>query len=141
MSHASGPIPAAVETVLREKRAADRIAIVGASTNPEKYGNIVLRNLRDKGYTVVPINPAEPEIEGIKAYPSVRDAGPGIAIAVLLVPPRVVLPVLKGLAGLDVPVVWFQPGSEDEASLAYARDHFTHVVSDACIMVVTNHYV
>ena len=35
------------------------IALVGASNDKNKYGNKIYRNLRTKGYNVVPINPKE----------------------------------------------------------------------------------
>ena len=43
-----------------------RIAVAGASSNPEKYGNKIVRNLLGKGYTVLPLNPREETIEGLK---------------------------------------------------------------------------
>lgn len=49
------------------------LAIVGASGDPSKFGNILLRAIRDFGYKgqIYPINPRQNEIEGYKAYPSI----------------------------------------------------------------------
>ncbi|PHJ12594.1 CoA-binding protein, partial [Fervidobacterium sp. SC_NGM5_G05] len=34
-----------------------KIAIIGATTNPNKFGNIVLKDLRKKGFEVYPVSP------------------------------------------------------------------------------------
>ncbi len=40
------------------------VAVVGASSDRRKFGNRALRAFRQQGYTVVPINPHETEVEG-----------------------------------------------------------------------------
>ena len=45
-----------------------RIAVVGASNDPSKYGNIIVKNLMAHGYDVVPVNPKEATIAGLPAY-------------------------------------------------------------------------
>ena len=44
-----------------------KIALVGASNDKSKFGNRIYRDLRSKGYNVVPINPKDENIEGDKA--------------------------------------------------------------------------
>ena len=50
-------------------------AVIGASENPKKGGNIVIQNLREFGWegTIYPINPRGGKILGHKTYPSVLD--------------------------------------------------------------------
>ncbi len=66
------------------------VAVIGASTNPEKLGYAVVKNLLDGGYankgTVYPINPTSPDILGFKAYPSVLDVPDPIDLAVIVIP-------------------------------------------------------
>jgi acetyl coenzyme A synthetase (ADP forming)-like protein len=66
------------------------VAVIGASTNPEKLGHAVLKNLVDGGYSekgkVYPINLDAGEILGHKAYPSVRDVPESIDLAVIVIP-------------------------------------------------------
>jgi predicted CoA-binding protein len=65
---------------LKEKNT--RIALIGASNDPSKFGNRIYRNLRTKGYNIIPINPKENKIEGDKAYASIEmmDKVPDIVI-------------------------------------------------------------
>lgn len=133
------PIPAPVMERLRRKGPETRIAVVGASNNPEKYGHIIVRNLHGKGYTVLPIHPKEREIAGLRAYPTVAEAPPPIHVVNFVTPPAVTRQVLESLDPAVVDTVWFQDGSWDDEAIAAARTRFPHVVHQACIMMVTNY--
>ncbi len=117
---------------------ATRIAVIGASNDPAKYGNIIVKNLLRHGYTVLPIHPSEGEIAGLPAHAHVADIAGPIAIADLVVPPKVALRVIAELDPQQVRVIWLQPGSFDDAVVAAARAKFAHVVAGDCIMVVAN---
>ena len=54
------------------------VAIVGASSNRNKFGNKALRAFERRGYTVIPINPNEAEVEGHKTFATVLDVPNGI---------------------------------------------------------------
>ena len=73
------------------------VAVVGASNEAGKIGNSVMKNLINGGYkgTIYPIHPKEPEIMGIKAYPSVKDVPGEIDTAVFAIPAKLVASALK----------------------------------------------
>ena len=67
------------------------IAVVGASTDPAKLGNVILNNLLtgkflDQDRVLYPINPKAKEILGQTAYPSVLDVPDPIDLAVIAIP-------------------------------------------------------
>lgn len=97
------------------------IAVVGASRNRAKFGNKALRAFRRQGYTVVPVNPHETEVEGERAYSSVLDYPGTIDEATMYVPPEVGLQVVEELAQKGVPAVWFNPGADGPAVVERAR--------------------
>jgi predicted CoA-binding protein len=122
--------------LLHVRDGSTRIAVVGASNAPEKYGNIITRDLTRKGYTVLPIHPRERRVAGLTAYPTV-DAAPGpVHIVNFVVPPAVSREVLATLDPARYEVVWFQPGSYDAEAVRDARARFREVVVEDCIMVV-----
>jgi predicted CoA-binding protein len=53
---------------------ARRIAIIGASSNPGRPSNGVLRDLRAAGYEIVPVNPRETVVDGLPCYPDLPSA-------------------------------------------------------------------
>jgi len=80
------------------------VAVVGASSDRRKFGNRAVRAFQQQGYTVVPINPHEAEVEGLKAYASVLDVPGPVDMASLYVPPEIGELVIeeiarKGIAG------------------------------------------
>src|SRR5438045_745857 len=97
------------------------VAVIGASSNREKFGNKALRAFVRQGYIVIPINPAEAEVEGIRAYGSVLDVPDPIDIATVYVPPRVGLRVMDDLAKKGIPEVWLNPGADDRQVVEKAR--------------------
>jgi uncharacterized protein len=97
------------------------VAVVGASSNRRKFGNRALRAFRQQGYTVVPINPREAEVEGLKAYASVLDVPGTIDMASLYVPPEIGEQVIGEIARKGIAEVWLNPGAESDALIARAR--------------------
>jgi hypothetical protein len=112
-------------------------AIVGASPQREKYGNIVLRNLGDAGYNVVGVNPKQTTIEGYPTYPALADIPKKPDVAVFVVPPDIGLRLLDDVQRSHIKKVWFQPGAESEEIRLKAKTLGLDVVADgSCIMVV-----
>jgi hypothetical protein len=97
------------------------IAIIGASTNRDKFSNKAVRAYRQKGYTVYPVTPNAEEVEGLKAYKSIRDIPGEVDLASLYVPPPVGVGVLDEIAAKKVRDVYANPGAESEELLAKAR--------------------
>lgn len=55
-------------------RSARRIAVVGASNDPTRPSNGVLRDLRSVGFEIVPVNPNETTIDGLRCHPDLASA-------------------------------------------------------------------
>jgi uncharacterized protein len=97
------------------------VAVIGASNDRSKFGNRALRAFRQQGYTVVPINPHETEVEGIKAYASVLDVPGAIDMASFYVPPDVGEQIIGEVAQKQIAEVWLNPGSESDELIARAK--------------------
>jgi uncharacterized protein len=97
------------------------VAVVGASSNRRKFGNRAVRAFRQQGYTVIPINPHESEIEGLKAYASVLDVAGPIDMASVYLPPEIGEQVIEEIARKNIPEVWLNPGADGDAVVARAR--------------------
>ena len=132
------PHPPEVFEILRRRTAATRIAVVGASNDPSKYGNMIVRNLAAKGYTVLPVNPREKEIAGLPAFPDLASVPGPVHLVDVVTPPSVTRKVLEEAARLGLPAVWLQDGSYDDDALAVAAAAPFKTVFEACIMVASN---
>jgi predicted CoA-binding protein len=97
------------------------VAVIGASSDRDKFGNRAVRAFRQQGYIVVPINPHEVEIEGLKTYASVLDVPGPVDMASLYVPPDIGEQVIGEIARKGIGEVWLNPGAESDALIARAR--------------------
>jgi predicted CoA-binding protein len=97
------------------------VAIIGASSDRRKYGNKALRAFQRRGFHVIPINPNEPEVEGLATYGSVLDVPVPIEIATFYVPSDVGERIIDEVARKGIRKVWLNPGSESPRLLARAR--------------------
>ena len=97
------------------------VAVIGASNNRSKFGNRAVRAYTEQGYTVVPINPHETAVEGLKTYASVLDVPGPIDMASFYVQPDVGEQVIGEVARKGIAEVWLNPGAESDALIARAR--------------------
>src|SRR4051794_17693896 len=97
------------------------VAVIGASNDRRKFGNRAVRAYGLQGHTVIPINPHESEVEGLKAYKSVLDVPGTIDMASFYVPPEVGEQVINEVARKGIAEVWLNPGSESDELVARAR--------------------
>jgi acetyltransferase len=68
------------------------VAVIGASTNPEKFGHEVLKNIIDSGFqgAIYPINPKADTILNLPCRKSVKDIEEALDLAVIIIPARFV---------------------------------------------------
>jgi predicted CoA-binding protein len=111
-----------VESFARYTRVVPKVvAVIGASSNRQKFGNRAVRAYVDQGYTVIPINPHETSVEGLKAYSSVLEIPGPVDMASFYVPPEIGEQVIEEIARKGITEVWLNPGAESDTLVARAR--------------------
>lgn len=125
--------------ILKQKTPATRIAVVGATNNPAKYGNVIPKTLLRHGYTIWPVHPTEKEVLGLPCYPNITSLPATPDIVNIVTPPAITINVLAECEAAQVPNVWMQPGSFDDACVRFADTASFVSEHDACIMVVANY--
>ncbi|GAA4230094.1 acyl-CoA synthetase (NDP forming) [Sagittula marina] len=80
------------------------IAVVGASSDPQKTGGRPIHMLLKHGFKgdVFPVNPKADEVQGLKAYPSLDDLPEVPDLVLILVPGAAAVSVLERAAALGV---------------------------------------
>ena len=112
-------------------------AVVGASTNRDKYGNKVLRAYLQNDKPVLAINPRADEIEGVTSYASLSDLPEvphGISI---ITPPAITEKVIDEVIALGIKHIWMQPGAEHDGAIERALAAGVNVIGHGpCALVV-----
>ena len=116
--------------------AQDTLAVIGVSHDRRKFGNIVYRNLRDKGYRVLAVHPHHETVEGDPCYPDLAALPERVAGIVMVVPPSVTEQIVREADAVGIKRVWMQPGAESAAAIRYCEEHGLAVIHDECVMVL-----
>ena len=120
-----------VEEFLAQKK----IAVVGVSRKKTKFGNAIYRELKQKGYSVFPINPNIKEYDGGVCYPDLYSLPEKIDAVVINVPPAQAEKVVKEAKETGVNKVWLQQGSQSETAVKYCEENGIDCVSNECILM------
>jgi predicted CoA-binding protein len=111
------------------------VAVVGATDNPSKYGYVIYRDLKRKGYRVFAVNPRRATVDSDPAYRDLASLPEKPTIVNVVVPPPVAASVLKESLRLGLLNVWLQPGAESPENLAYLQENGFNYLANACIMI------
>lgn len=111
-------------------------AVVGASTDREKYGNKVLRAYLQKGLEVYAVNPRADEVEGVASFPDVEALPDGVQGLSIITPPKVTELVVEAAARKGIGKLWMQPGAESARAVERAGELGLSVISGGpCALV------
>ena len=115
-------------------RAARTIAVVGLSSKRMRPSYGVAAYLQRHGYRIIPVNPAETEVLGEKAYASLSEVPERIDIVDVFRRSDAVPEVVDEAVRLGVPYLWLQEDVIHEIAAERARAAGIKVVMDRCIL-------
>lgn len=109
------------------------IAMVGASSNPEKPSHRIFAQLQKAGYKVIPVNPRETEVLGVPAVASLADVKEPIDIVDVFRRSEDTPAIADEAIAAKAKVLWLQLGVSNDDAAARARAAGLTVVMDKCI--------
>ena len=108
------------------------IAIVGASSNPDRDSYKVMKFLIDYEYQIYPVNPNETNILGRKCYPDLESIEEKIDMVDVFRAEKFVLDISKVAIKIGAKILWTQEGVIDEKAASLGRSSGLKVVMDKC---------
>ncbi|HIC86111.1 MAG TPA: CoA-binding protein [Desulfobacterales bacterium] len=123
------------EEIVEILKKARKIAVVGLSSKEERDSNKVARYLLDQGYEVIPVNPGQKEILGLKCYKSLEDIPFDVDMADLFINPKKVSPIVEQAIEKKIPVIWMQLGVVNNEAARKARQAGAKVVMNRCVKI------
>ena len=112
---------------------ASTIAMVGASSKPDKDSYGIMQKLQRAGYKVIPVNPRETEILGERAFPSLLDIPGPVDIVDVFRRPEDTPAIADDAVKIGAKALWLQTGIVNEDAASRASSGGLIVVMDACI--------
>ncbi len=108
------------------------IAIVGASSNPDRDSYKVMKFLINHEYQIYPVNPNETEILGRKCYPTLKSIEEKIDMIDVFRAEEFVLDITTEAIKIDAKILWTQEGIINEKAASLGRSSGLEVVMNKC---------
>ena len=112
-----------------------QIAMIGLSANPFRPSHFAAIYLMAEGYDVIPVNPRESQILGVKCYPSLRDIPSRVEVVDIFREPVAVPAIVEEAIAVGTRVIWMQLGVIHEEAAERARQAGLEVVMDRCMKI------
>lgn len=112
-----------------------KIAVVGVSRKKTKFGNAIFKELKQKGYEVIAINPHLSEFEGDVCYPNLNSIPEKVDAVVINISPAQTDKVVREAKEVGISKVWLQQGSQSEAAIKFCEENGMECVSNECILM------
>lgn len=109
------------------------VAVVGASTDPEKPSNAIPRILLEAGFTMIPVNPKATEILGQEVYASLEDIPVHVDVVDVFRPPAEAPAIAESAVAIGADTLWLQQGITSEEAKEIAEGAGLDYVEDLCI--------
>jgi len=119
--------------ILRE---ASTIAVVGASRYPGKVAHTVPLQILRHGWTVIPVNPATPELWGVTCYPTLAAVPVPIDLVNVFRPSADAPEIARQAARAGAKALWLQQDIVSPEARAIAEAAGMDYIEDQCIAVV-----
>ena len=110
------------------------IAVVGMSPKPERPSNYVAMYMKEKGYTIYPVNPGHREIAGLRCYPNLLEIPVDLDVVNVFRRPEHILPISKATIEICSKALWLQDGVINEAAAQLAEEAGLMVVMNDCML-------
>jgi len=128
-------IPSAQAAKVRDLLSrAKTIAVVGLSNNRMRPSYGVSEYMQSMGYRIIPVNPAETEVLGEKAWSTLDEVPEPVDIVDVFRRAEFVPDIVDAAIRIGAKCVWMQEGVVHEEAAAKARAAGLEVVMDHCIL-------
>lgn len=115
-----------------------RVAVIGASDNPERYSNRAIQQLLAYGHFVFPVTPKRVVLPGLMVYPSILQVPQPVETVTIYVNPRILESLVGDIVDSKPGRVIFNPGSEHLAAAKAFRDAGIQTENSCTLVLLTS---
>jgi predicted CoA-binding protein len=116
----------------------ETIAVVGASSNPDRDSYKVMKFLKDFGYEVFPVNPnlVNTKILGQECYPSLAAIEKKIDMVDIFRAAEFIPDITKEVIKIQAKILWTQLGIVSKEAASLGKNAGLLVVMDECPKII-----
>ena len=111
------------------------VAVIGASSNREKWGYKIYKKLKKSGFEVYAVNFNYDMIDEDKCYNDLKSLPVVPEMVITVIPPNETIKIVRECKNLGIKKVWMQPGSESEDAIIFCKENDMDVVHNFCIVL------
>ena len=111
------------------------IAVVGLSANWYRPSHFAAKYMQDKGFSIVPVNPAYAEVLGERCYPDLASIPRPVDMVDCFRKPGDIVPIAREAVAIGAKVLWMQLGIRNDEAARIALDGGLDVVMDRCVKI------
>jgi uncharacterized protein len=123
------------QTISEIVGAMHHIAVVGASPNPWRESNRIMRYLIQEQFVVLPVNPMATQVLGCACVATLPDLPVAVDTVVCFRRSEQIEPIARDAVAIGARHLWMQSGIVNEAAREIAQRAGLLVVMNRCIMI------
>ncbi|MBN1213381.1 MAG: CoA-binding protein [candidate division Zixibacteria bacterium] len=112
-----------------------RVAVLGASTNEERYSFKAVQMLQEHGFSPIPVHPAGHTVNNLRAVKTLDEIDEKVDTLTLYVGEKISSQQLDNILKLNPRRVIFNPGAENKELAGKLRERGIEVI-EACTLVM-----
>lgn len=108
-------------------------AIAGVSRNKSKFGYLIFKDLKDRGFTLYPVNPKAGEIDDIKSYPDIQSLPEHVKKLYIVTKQGQTKQLVEDAVKKGIQQVWIQQMSDTSEAIKVAEENGISLITGECM--------
>ena len=111
------------------------LAVVGVSARGKGFGHTAYKELKTRGYRLLPVHPSATAIQGDPCWKTLADIPEKVERVLVMVEPESAEQVVRDAAAAGARHVWLQQGAQSASVIRYCEEQGLEVVHGHCILM------
>lgn len=120
---------------IKQFMAQKNIAIVGVSRNDKKFGNALVKELKNKDYQLYPVHPQMESVHEIKCYESVAELPNDVSGIIICTKPNHTPDLVKQALDKGIKHIFLQQGAQNDEAIQLALDQGANIIHRRCALM------
>lgn len=121
--------------IINDFIARKNVAVIGVSSVNSKFGNMIYKELKERGYNVIQYHKELSMLNGDKCYNTIQEISSKSEWVIINTKPNQTKLIIKELNQAGAKKIWIQKGSESNESIQYCKENEIEFVDKECILM------